>query len=148
MAIDCLGITLQRVADYAIIYLSQVAWVAAFGEYFTLTGEECMEHATTVFIADSAEDFCAGLSAALQRAGGFQVVGTANDGEQAIRMVTQLRPDILVLDLMLSKQDGISVLKNLAGMEHTPITLATSCFVSQYVSNVVQLDRLGFCKSK
>ena len=96
-----------------------------------------MEHATTVFIADSAEDFCAGLSAALQRTGGFQVVGTANDGEQAIRMVTQLRPDILVLDLMLSKQDGISVLKNLAGMEHKPITLATSCFVSQYVSNVV-----------
>jgi len=94
-----------------------------------------MEHATTVFIADSAEDFCAGLTAALQRAGGFQVVGTAGDGEQAIRMIAQLKPEILVLDLMLSKQDGISVLKNLAGMDSKIVTLATSCFVSQYVSS-------------
>ena len=93
-----------------------------------------MEHATTVLIADSAEEFCAGLTAALQRSDGFQVVGTAGDGEQAIRMVTQLKPDILVLDLMLSKQDGISVLKNLTGMEKKPVTLATSCFVSPYVS--------------
>ena len=93
-----------------------------------------MEHATTVFIADSAEDFCAGLSAALQRTGGFQVVGTANDGEQAVHMITQLKPDILVLDLMLSKLDGISVLKSLAGKDCRPAVLATSCFVSPYVS--------------
>ena len=93
-----------------------------------------MEHATTVFIADGAEDFCAGLSAALQRTGGFQVVGTANDGEQAIRSIMQLQPDVLVLDLMLSKQDGISVLKSLNAMERRPVTLATSGFVTEYVS--------------
>ena len=79
-----------------------------------------MEHATTVLIADSAEEFCTGLTAALQRAGGFQVVGTANDGEQAVRMATQLKPDILVLDLMLSKLDGISVLKQIGTMEYRP----------------------------
>ena len=61
-----------------------------------------MEHVTTVFIADSAEEFCTGLTAALQRSGGFQVVGTANDGEQAIRMITERKPEVLVLDLMLS----------------------------------------------
>ena len=96
-----------------------------------------MEHATTVFIADGAEDFCTGLTAALQRAGGFQVVGTANDGEQAIRNIPQMKPDILVLDLMLSKQDGISVLKNLSGMERKPAILATSCFVSDYIPNAI-----------
>ena len=93
-----------------------------------------MEHATTLFIADSAEDFCTGLTAALQRADGFQVVGTANDGEKATRMILQLKPDVLVLDLMLAKQDGISVLKAIAGMEHRPITLATSGFITEYVS--------------
>jgi len=96
-----------------------------------------MEHAATIFIADGAEDFCTGLTAVLQRSGGFQVVGTANDGEQAIRSVVQLKPEILVLDLMLSKQDGISVLKSISGMERRPIVLATSCFVSDYVSNTV-----------
>ena len=93
-----------------------------------------MEHVTTVLIADSADDFCTALTAALQHADGFQVVGTANDGEQAIRMVEERKPDVLVLDLMLSKKDGISVLKAVSGMEHRPITLATSVFVTQYVS--------------
>ena len=93
-----------------------------------------MEHTTTVFIADSAEDFCAGLTAALQRADGFHVLGTAGDGELAIRMIEEKKPDILVLDLMLAKKDGISVLKAIAGMERKPITLATSAFVTEYVS--------------
>ena len=72
------------------------------GENFYMTGEECMEHATTVFIADGTEDFCTGLSAALQHADGFQVVGTAADGESAIRMIEERKPDLLVLDLMLA----------------------------------------------
>ena len=93
-----------------------------------------MEHTTTVLIADGAEEFCSGLSAALQRAGGFQVIGTAGDGEQAIRMIQEKRPEVLVLDLMLSKQDGISVLKAVASMERKPITLATSAFLTEYVS--------------
>ena len=94
-----------------------------------------MEHYTTVFIADSAEEFCSGLSAALQRSGGFQVVGTANDGEQAIRQILEKKPDVLVLDLMLAKQDGISVLKAMSAMERKPVTLATSGFVTEYVAN-------------
>ena len=94
-----------------------------------------MEHATTVLIADSAEDFCYALAAALQRSEGFQVVGTAADGEQAIRLIAERKPDVLVLDLMLSKQDGLSVLKAISGMERRPVTLATSVFLTEYVSS-------------
>ena len=94
-----------------------------------------MEHTTTVFIADSSEEFCTALTGALQRADGFQVIGTACDGEQAIRVIAQSKPDVLVLDLMLSKQDGISVLRSMANMERKPVTLATSRFVTDYVSN-------------
>jgi two-component system response regulator (stage 0 sporulation protein A) len=93
-----------------------------------------MEQNLTVLIADSGEDFCAALSAALQRTDGFQVIGTAFDGEQAIRLIRERKPDILVLDLMLSKQDGISVLKAAAAMDRKPVTLATSAFITEYVS--------------
>jgi len=93
-----------------------------------------MEHATTVFIADSAEDFCGNLTAALHRAEGFQVIGNATDGEQAIRLIAERKPEVLVLDLMLAKQDGISVLKAINAMDRKPITLATSAFVTDYVS--------------
>ena len=92
-----------------------------------------MDHSTTVFIADSAEEFCTGLTGALQRAGGFQVLGTAGDGEQAIRMVTSQKPDVLVLDLMLPKKDGISVLKAIG--DQKPSILATSGFVTPFVAS-------------
>ena len=94
-----------------------------------------MENCKTVVIADNSEEFCASLTAALKRAEGFQVLGTANDGEQAIRMVSEKKPDILVLDLMLAKQDGISVLKNISTMERRPVVFATSGFVTDYVAS-------------
>ena len=94
-----------------------------------------MEHLKTVFIADSAEEFCTSLCTALKQTAGFQVVGTAADGEQAIHMIQQLRPDVLVLDLMLAKKDGISVLKAISSMEKKPVTLATSRFITDYVAN-------------
>ena len=71
----------------------------------------------------------------MQRAGGFQILGIAGDGEQAIRFVTDRKPDILVLDLMLPKQDGISVLKAISSMERKPAVLATSRFVTDYVAS-------------
>ena len=94
-----------------------------------------MEKQTTVMIADTSEEFCASLSAALQRSDGFQVIGTTNDGEQAIRMVTERKPGLLVLDLMLPKRDGIAVLKSISGVQPRPAILATSGFVTEYVAS-------------
>ena len=95
-----------------------------------------MEHVTTVLIADSADDFCTALTAALQHADGFQVVGTASDGEQAIRMVEERKPDVLVLDLMLSKLDGITVLKRAREMDKPPAALVLTGFMTEYVANM------------
>ena len=94
-----------------------------------------MEKLTTVVIADGSEEFCVTLKEILHHAGGYQIMGTACDGEQAIRMVTECKPDILVLDLMLSKRDGISVLRAISGIDRKPITLATSGFVTDYVAS-------------
>lgn len=93
-----------------------------------------MDDYTTVLIADSSDYFCENLSSALAHTEGFKVLGTAQDGEQAIQMVTEMEPDILVLDLMLSKKDGISILKTVSGLERKPVTLATSGFVTDYVA--------------
>ena len=94
-----------------------------------------MEHHTTVFIADNTEEFCASLSAALQHSGGFQVLGTAQDGETALRRILELKPQVIVLDLMLSKRDGISILQAISGMDPRPATLVTSNFVTEYVAS-------------
>ena len=90
---------------------------------------------TTVIIADNSEEFCAALSAALHRTDRFEVVGIANDGEQAIHMIEDRKPDLLVLDLMLAKRDGISVLKSISTMDYPPAALATSGFVTEFVAS-------------
>jgi len=89
----------------------------------------------SLLIADSSSEFCGGLGAYLQRIGGFHVVGVATDGEEAIRMITHLRPKMLVLDLMLPKRDGLGVLKAISALEEMPVTVATSGFLSAYVAD-------------
>ena len=94
-----------------------------------------MDNQTTVMIADNTEEFCSSLVTTLQRSEGFRVVGTANDGEQAVRMILEKQPQILVLDLMLSKKDGLSVLKAISTMDRKPAVLATSGFITDYVAS-------------
>ena len=94
-----------------------------------------MDKRTSVLIADNSEEFCSALCAALQRSEVFQVIGAANDGEQATRLLEERKPDVLVLDLMLAKRDGLSILKGLAGSEYRPAILATSGFVTDYVAS-------------
>ena len=55
--------------------------------------------------------------------------------EQVIQRILAQKPDVLVLDLMLPKRDGISILKAVAAMEHGPVTLATSGFVTDYAAS-------------
>ena len=94
-----------------------------------------MDNQATVMIADNTEEFCSSLVTTLQRSEGFRVVGTANDGEQAVRMILEKQPRILVLDLMLSKKDGLSVLKAISTMDRKPAVLATSGFITDYVAS-------------
>ena len=94
-----------------------------------------MDNITSVIIADNSEEFCSSLSSALRQTKGFQVIATATDGEQVLRLVNERRPDVLVLDMMLPKRDGISVLKAIAAMDRRPRTLATSGFLTDYVSS-------------
>ena len=94
-----------------------------------------MDNQTTVMIADNTEEFCSSLVTTLQRSEGFRVVGIANDGEQAVRMINERKPQILVLDMMLAKRDGIGVLKAISTMEQKPAVLATSGFLTEYVAS-------------
>ena len=63
-----------------------------------------MDHRTSVIIADNSEDFCSYLTAALEKTAAFQVVGTANEGEQAVLLVS------LELDEVMSLSDRILVM--------------------------------------
>jgi two-component system response regulator (stage 0 sporulation protein A) len=94
-----------------------------------------MDKRTSVLIADSSEEFCTALRTALQRSDRFLLSGIACDGEQAIRLLEERKPDVLVLDLMLAKRDGLSILKSISGTPNRPAIIATSGFVTDYVAS-------------
>ena len=85
-----------------------------------------MENRIKVLIADGSEAFCGHLKNELQQLDGYDLVGTAADGEEAVRLLEATKPDILVLDLMLAKRDGISVLRYANAMDKPPVGLVTS----------------------
>ena len=94
-----------------------------------------MDNHTSVIIADNSEEFCTSLTAALHQTDRFLVLDTATDGETAVKLVSERKPDILVLDMMLAKKDGIGVLKAINTLERKPTVLATSGFITDYVAS-------------
>ena len=84
----------------------------------------------TVLIADSSEEFCRELQSTLRW---LCDVRTCCSGSQALTLLSDLHPDILVLDLMLPELDGISVLKALEASGDHPVILATTCLITDYI---------------
>lgn len=64
---------------------------------------------TTIVLADDHEIVRQGLRALLEAEPGFQVVGEAGDGLETIRLVEQLQPDVLVVDIMMPGLNGLEV---------------------------------------
>lgn len=57
---------------------------------------------------------------------GYDVVGEAADGEAAVAMATELRPDLVVMDVKMPKMDGISAAEKLHQSRIAPVLLLTA----------------------
>ena len=57
---------------------------------------------------------------------GYDVVGQAGDGERAIDLAEELRPDLVVLDVKMPKLDGISAAQRIAEQRIAPVVILTA----------------------
>ena len=95
----------------------------------------------SVLLADDHPVVRCGLQTVLEREPEFSIVGAATDGLEAVEMAEKLKPDVLVLDLMLPGLSGLEVLRILG--ERSPKT--RTVILSMYRSNafVAQALRSG-----
>src|SRR5262245_43079905 len=59
----------------------------------------------------------------LSRSPFIEVVGTARDGEEALELVDQLRPDVVTLDLIMPRMDGIAFLREQMARRPLPVVV-------------------------
>jgi len=72
-----------------------------------------MSRKLRVLIADNSEDFVWLLVQYLSMASDIEIIGVAHDGRQAVQMVRQTQPDVLLLDIVMPGMDGIEVLRRI-----------------------------------
>ena len=71
----------------------------------------------SVLIADDNKEFCSILSDYLLNQKNIIVTGTAKDGKEALELIQEKEPDLVVLDIIMPHLDGLGVLEQLRKMD-------------------------------
>lgn len=72
-----------------------------------------MKEKITVLIADDNQEFSRTLSSYLEAQQDMEVIGMARDGNEAVEMITNTNPDVVLLDVIMPHLDGLGVLENI-----------------------------------
>ncbi len=78
------------------------------------------------------------------RDNGFDVVGEAADGETAVALATELRPDLVVMDVKMPQLDGISAAEKLAKNHIAPVVLLTAFSQKELVERASEAGALAY----
>jgi DNA-binding NarL/FixJ family response regulator len=62
-------------------------------------------------LADDHPPILQGLALLLRQEPDFEVLASCRDGEETLQAVRQFRPDILILDIVIPREDGLAVLR-------------------------------------
>lgn len=98
-----------------------------------------MSSKVSVLIADDNKKFADELAAYLKTQADMRIAGVAYDGEEAFGLVEITKPDILLMDIIMPKCDGLGVLKKLssAQLEKKPTCIAVSITGSSRIMETV-----------
>lgn len=80
-----------------------------------------------ILIIDDEPHFCKLVKKNIEQIGGFEVY-TATNGEEGIRLAKEIRPGLILLDVVMPEMDGVEVLSRIKGEEsikNTPVVFLT-----------------------
>jgi DNA-binding NarL/FixJ family response regulator len=98
-----------------------------------------------LLIADDQELVRIGFRLLLETQDDLEVVGEAADGEQAVALARELRPDVILMDIRMPRVDGIEAIGRLQALEPPPRVLVLTTFdLDEYVFGALRAGAAGF----
>ncbi len=98
-----------------------------------------------VMLVDDHEIMRDGLREVLQRSGDYEVVGQAEDGAVAVRVAQSLRPDVIIMDVMMPIKNGIDACREITEMlPNTRVLMLTASSEEDAVIEAVAAGATGY----
>jgi RNA polymerase sigma factor (sigma-70 family) len=97
-----------------------------------------------VVLADDQVLVRAGFRMLLDNEDGFEVVGEAADGEQAVAQAMSLTPDIVVMDIRMPGMDGLAATRKITESTEVKVLVLTTFDVDEYVYEALRNGASGF----
>ncbi|GGM72040.1 DNA-binding response regulator [Lentzea pudingi] len=98
-----------------------------------------------VVLADDQDLVRAGFRVILGTEPGIEVVGEAGDGAQAVELVAELRPDVVLMDVQMPRMDGLEATRHILSADHgTRVVILTTFDREDYLFEALQAGASGF----
>ena len=97
-----------------------------------------MKNPIKLLIADSNIELLSQMKAFFDNKEDINLVGTATDGMEASEKIREYRPEVVIMDIVLPRMDGIGLLKSINTLPkaHRPVVIITSGAKKEHVTNI------------